>query len=80
MSGGIQWVALLLRVAHLKQLHQVSNHSSVDDLHVVEQEESWNLASEEWWKSDCQNFDAKFRLKTEEFSTHLGSNPDVQIE
>lgn len=40
MSGGIQWVVLLLRVAHLKQLHQVSNHSSVDGLHVVEQEES----------------------------------------
>lgn len=24
----------------LKELHQVGNHSSVDDLHVVEQEES----------------------------------------
>lgn len=32
--------AVALHLKALKELHQVSNHSSVDDLHVVEQEES----------------------------------------
>lgn len=40
MSGGIQWLSLLVSGEHLKELHQAGNHSSVDDPHVVEQEES----------------------------------------